>query len=220
MNGRAAPGRRGALLVLEGPEGAGKSTQAERLIGTLRENGFEPLLTREPGGTPAAQRIREVILDPELRIDPLPEFLLYAAARTQHVEERIRPALEEGRVVVCDRFTGSSLAYQGYGRGLDLAFVRDLNARATAGVAPDATVLLDIDVDAGLRRIAARGRTDRLERADEAFHERVRRGFLDQAERAGAGTWIVLNAGEDEDTLARAIWRFVRPVLPAAGAAG
>lgn len=210
----------GAFLVLEGPEGAGKSTQVDLLAAHLVREGHDVQVTREPGGTPAAQRIRDVILDPRLRIDPLPEFLLYAAARAQHVAERILPALRQGRVVVCDRFAGSSVAYQGHGRGLDLDFIRSLNARATSGVEPDAVVLLDLPVEAGLARIAARGSTDRLERADADFHERVRQGFLSEAANPRGVRWTVLDATQDAQVVADAVWRAVRPALPVPHRAG
>ena len=160
---------RGRFLAFEGPEGAGKSTQIDRLAQRLAARGRSVVVTREPGGTPAGDRIRAVLLDPELRVDPLAEFLLYAAARAQHVRERILPALDAGSDVLCDRFAASSVAYQGYGRGLDPAWVEEVNRVATGGLRPDATVLLDLAPDVGLARIAARGATDRLERAVDAF---------------------------------------------------
>ena len=205
---RAAPG---LFVAFEGPEGAGKSTQVARLARRLKEAGRAVLVTREPGGTPAGDRIRDVVLDPDLEIAPLAEFLLYAAARAQHVEERIRPALERGATVLCDRFAASSVAYQGYGRGLDPAWVRALNERATGGLTPDATVLLDVPSDVGMGRIAARGATDRLERADLPFHRRVRDGFLTEA--SVHGDWIVVNAAEGESDVADAIWNALRPRL-------
>jgi dTMP kinase len=204
-------GARGLFLVFEGPEGAGKSTQIARLAARLRERGRRVVATREPGGTHAGDRIRQVLLDPTLRIDPLPEFLLYAAARAQHVRERIVPALEEGADVLCDRFAASSVAYQGYGRGLDPGWVAGVNAVATDALTPDATVLLDLPVDAGLARIAARGATDRLERADRAFHQRVRDGFLRLAGEAPG--WTVVDADASEEEVAERIWSAVQEVL-------
>ena len=204
---------RGLFLAFEGPEGAGKSTQIARLATRLRDQGRHVVTTREPGGTPAGDRIREVLLDPSLRIDPLPEFLLYAAARAQHVRERILPALETGADVLCDRFAASSVAYQGYGRGLDPGWVAGVNAVATDELRPDATLLLDLPVEAGLARIAARGATDRLERADRAFHQRVREGFLRLADEAPG--WTVVDADADEEAVAEFVWRAVRPVFAA-----
>lgn len=195
---------RGRFVAFEGPEGAGKSTQIERLAARLAAQGRSVVVTREPGGTAAGDRIRAVLLDPDLRVDPLPEFLLYAAARAQHVRERIAPALGAGSDVLCDRFAASSVAYQGYGRGLDPDWVASVNAVATGGLRPDATLLLDLPADVGLARIAARGATDRLERADLSFHRRVRDGFLRQA--ASDPTWTVVDASADEDAVAEAIW--------------
>ncbi len=206
-------GGRGLFLVFEGPEGAGKSTQIAHLAARLRDRGRHVVTTREPGGTPAGDRIREVLLDPSLRIDPLPEFLLYAAARAQHVRERILPALEEGADVLCDRFAASSVAYQGYGRGLDPGWVAGVNDVATDGLTPDVTLLLDLPVDAGLARIAARGATDRLERADRAFHGRVRDGFLRLAGEAPG--WTIVDADAAEDEVAERVWSAVRPILAA-----
>mgnify|MGYP002779002433 CR=1 FL=1 len=196
----------GLFVVLEGPEGAGKSTQVRHLAARSREAGLEPLVTKEPGGTPVGERVRHtLLLEPELAIAPLTEFLLYSASRAEHVAQVIRPALAAGRTVVCDRFYGSSVAYQGYGRGLDLEFIAALNARVAAGLQPDLVLLLDLPPAAGLARIARRGTRDRLERADLEFHERVRRGFLAQA-RADE-RWRVLDAETDETELAEAVWR-------------
>ena len=208
---RAAPA---LFIAFEGPEGAGKSTQVATLARRLLEAGRDVVVTREPGGTPAGDRIRDVVLDPSLEIAPLAEFLLYAAARAQHVQERIRPALARGATVLCDRFAASSVAYQGYGRGLDPSWVREVNARATDGLTPDATVLLDVPSDVGMGRIAARGATDRLERADLAFHRRVRDGFLTEA--SVRGDWLVVNAANDASEVADAVWRALRPRLGAA----
>lgn len=205
---------RGVFLTFEGPEGAGKSTQIARLAERLRAHGRAVRTTREPGGTPAGDRIRDVLLDPQLRVDPVTEFLLYAAARAQHARETIRPALDDGVDVLCDRFADSSVAYQGYGRGLAPAWIDDVNDVATDGLRPDMTVLLDLPSDVGLARIAARGAIDRLEQADAAFHRRVRDGFLALADaRPG---WIVVDASADADVVADRIWAATRAILPGA----
>ena len=201
----------GFFIVFEGPEGAGKTTQIARLAARLRAQGLEPVLTREPGGTAAADAIRQVILEPTLTIGPLTEFLLYSASRAQHVEEVIRPALERGKTVVSDRFSGASVAYQGYGRGLELDFVYSLTERVTGGLQPDLVLLLDLDPEVGLKRIAARGFKDRLELADLSFHRRVRAGFLKQAEENPR--WTVFDAAQGEDALARDVWATVEALL-------
>jgi dTMP kinase len=205
------PTGRGRFVAFEGPEGAGKSTQVARLARRLRDAGRAVTTTFEPGGTPAGDRIRAVLLDPDLEVDPLAEFLLYAAARAQHVVERIEPALARGEVVLCDRFAASSLAYQGYGRGLDPQWVHEVNARATRGLVPDRTVLLDLPSRAGLSRVAERGAADRLERADAAFHERVREGFLTEAARQPG--WIVVDAARDVDAVAAQVWNELAEML-------
>lgn len=210
--------KRGRFIVFEGPEGAGKSTQIARLQSRLEALGRTPLLTREPGGTPAGEAVRGVLLDPGLQIEPLAEFLLYAAARAQHVSEVIEPALARGRDVVCDRFTGASVAYQGYGRGLDLQLITELNAHATGGLRPDRTLLLDLDPASGLERAAARSTQDRLEAAGLGFHERARRGFLEQA--GSDPSWVVIDAAASESEVAAAVWSAVQELLaPAAGGA-
>ena len=203
----------GFFIAFEGPEGAGKSTQIELLAARLEEAGVRPVRTREPGGTPAGDRIRAVILDPDLDVDPLTEFLLYSASRAQLVRERIAPALASGRTVITDRFAGASLAYQGYGRGLDRSFIRDLTETVTGGVAPDLTILLDIDVVEGLGRVARRGARDRLERADRAFHERVRAGFLEMSEHDA--TWHRIDSDGPSASIAEQIWQLVAHAHPA-----
>lgn len=169
------------FVTFEGIEGSGKSTHLHHLAAHLRATRGRVIDTREPGGTAAGAAIRRLLLGPEaVPLTPLGELLLYVADRSQHVSEVIRPALAVGNVVLCDRFSDSTLAYQGFGRGLDLALVRALDARARDGVWPDLTFLLDCPVDEGLAR--ARGRRghaagDRFERQEVAFHERIRAGF-------------------------------------------
>ncbi|WP_019587007.1 dTMP kinase [Deinococcus apachensis] len=206
----------GLFITFEGPEGAGKSTQLARLAEQLEAEGVPYIVTREPGGTPLGTRVRDVLLDPALTIDPLPEFLLYSASRAQLVRDVIRPALERGEVVLCDRYADSSLAYQGAGRGLDAAFLNALTQEVTGGLTPDLTVLLDLDPGVGLARAASRGQPDRLERADLDFHRRVRQGFLDLAARE-PGRFVVLDATQDVETLAASVWRTMGERLRGAG---
>jgi dTMP kinase len=203
---------KGLFIVLEGPEGSGKSTQLSRLAARLNQLGHTPVITREPGGTPAGDAIRQVLLNPSLDITPLAEFLLYSASRAQHVAEVIRPALAAGKLVISDRFYGASIAYQGHGRGLELPFIAELTERVTGGLKPDLTLLFDLEPQRGLARIAARGSKDRLEQADLAFHQRVREGFLRQARPDPS--WIVLDATLPEEALAQAVWDCVEARLP------
>lgn len=195
---------RGCFIVFEGPEGAGKSTQVGRLQRRLQAAGVAVTATREPGGTATGDAIRQLVLHADVAIDPLVEFLLYSASRAQHVREVIQPALERGEIVLSDRFAGASVAYQGYGRGLELAFVDDLNRRATGGLRPDLTVLLDVDPAIGLRRVAGRGAEDRLEREGLEFHRRVRDGFLAQARNDKS--WLVLDGSGPRDRVAEGVW--------------
>ena len=199
------------FIVFEGPEGAGKTTQIQFLKAQLERIGIQPVLSREPGGTPASDAIRKVILDPSLEISPLTEFLLYSASRAQHVKEVIKPALDAHKTVLSDRFYGASVAYQGYGRGLELAFIYDLTQRVTCGIRPDLVLLLDIDPAKGLERVAARGQKDRLELADLSFHERVREGFLKQA--ASNTYWKTFDATQPPELLAKIIWTTISPYL-------
>ncbi len=174
----ASPAPRGWFITFEGAEGAGKSTQIDMLARSLRARGHVVQTSREPGGTAAGIKIRTLLLDPQARLVPRSELLLYAADRAQHVDEIVRPALASGCVLLCDRHADSLVAYQAYGRGIDLQLVEDLNRIATAGLVPDLTLLLDLEPEVGLARAAQRSTADRLEREDLAFHRRVREGFL------------------------------------------
>ena len=168
----------GALVTLEGVEGSGKTTQMMRLERWLRQQGRKVEHTREPDGTRLGLAVRHLFERPGVRPEPLVEVFLFTAARHQHVMEKIRPWLERGRVVLCDRYADATVAYQGYGRGVDPDLIRELNVRATSGVLPDLTLLFDLDPAEGLRRIRGR-RLDHFEREALAFHRRVRRGYLE-----------------------------------------
>ena len=180
---------KGKIITFEGIEGAGKSTHALLLSEHLRRRGLDVLLTQEPGGTPEGARIRELLLRPEFDWEPLAELLLYAADRAQHVERVIRPALEAGKWVVCDRFSDSTLAYQAFGLGLPKEAVERAVELATSGLKPDLTIVLDIDPEEGLRRIE--GSPDRIERRSLEFHRRVREGYLEIARREPGRVFVV-----------------------------
>jgi dTMP kinase len=186
----------GLFITLEGPEGSGKTTHARLLADWLAETGYDVLVTREPGGTRIGDVVRTLLLDPIYAgIRPETEFLLFSAARAQLVGEVIRPHLEKGVIVVCDRFADSSLAYQGYGRRLNPDAVRTVTAFATGRLQPDLTFFLDLPVLEGLRRKqeTGPGGWDRLEQEQLAFHERVREGYMALA-KAEPHRWAILDA--------------------------
>jgi dTMP kinase len=202
----------GYFIAFEGGEGAGKSTQEARLASSLAARGHAVVRTREPGGTPAGEQIRHVLLSPEFEgLDPRAEALLFAAARGEHVARVIRPALERGDIVICDRYIDSSVAYQGYGRALGPSRVRDLSMWATHELLPDLTVVLDVDPEVGLARFAER---DRLEAEPLDYHRAVRAAFLELAE-AEPDRYLVLDARGDVDTVAAAILARVESWLEA-----
>lgn len=185
----------GWFIVFEGPEGSGKSTQTRLLAGRLSDSGYDVVTTREPGGTPLGEQVREIVLDhASERLTPATEALLYTAARAQHVAEVIEPSLASGKIVVCDRFTDSTLAYQGGGRGLSLEQLQQMQQIATRGTKPDLKVLLDLDPAIGLsRRFSEADQVNRFDQADLEFHRRVRQTFLELTHR-DRDTWIVVDA--------------------------
>jgi dTMP kinase len=205
---------RGRFITLEGGEGAGKSTQVARLAAFLKGFGRDVLETREPGGAPGAEAIRALLVSGEPgRWTPMTEALLHSAARADHLARSLIPSLADGKWVVCDRFTDSTLAYQGYGHGLGPERVRALNDLVTGGLKPDLTFILDLPVAVGLDRAGGRvpvaaGAEDRYERMGRDFHERLREGFLAIA-RAEPGRCVVIDAAADVDAVARAIARTV-----------
>lgn len=166
------------FITFEGGEGSGKTTQIHLLDERLRQLGYAVLTTREPGGTPFGEKLRALLLDVNSPVEPHAELLLYAADRAQHVATLIRPALAAGKIVISDRYADSALAYQGYGRGLDLAALRHIMAFATDGLQPDLTFFLDLDPQQGLARRAQTGKVDRFEAQALDFHQRVREGYL------------------------------------------
>lgn len=212
------PPRRGLFITLEGPEGSGKSLQGRLLAERLAGRGLRALLTREPGGTPLGDRLRDLLLQgADLAIAARAEALLMCASRAQLVERAILPALERGEHVVCDRYGDSTLAYQGYGRGLDLDGLRAVLSFATRGLAPDLTVLLDLPVADGLARknrqdAGALADWNRFEAESRAFHARVRAGYLALA-AAEPARWRVLDARQPPDLLADELWSHVEARL-------
>jgi dTMP kinase len=195
----------GLFITLEGPEGAGKSTNREYLAARLREQGIDVVMTREPGGTPLAERIRELLLAPsDERMAVDTELLLMFAARAQHLAEVIRPALARGAVVLCDRFTDATYAYQGGGRGLPVERIAVLESFVQGELRPDLTLVFDLPVEVGLARAAARGRLDRFEQEGQAFFEAVRQAYLARA-RKHPQRYSLLDAAQPLDVVQRAI---------------
>lgn len=204
---------RGLFITLEGIEGCGKSTQARLLGEFLRSEGYVTVETREPGGTPLAENIRSVLLDRAREpVAPETEAFLIFAARRQHVSQVIEPALAKGAIVICDRFSDSTLAYQGYARGLNLSMLRSLNRLATHAITPDLTLIFDLPVATGLARRQSTNIQNRLDRESLQFHRKVRAGFLDLAKQH-PGRMKVVPAGSAQETVARTVTHIVSPML-------
>jgi dTMP kinase len=209
----AYPGR---FITFEGVDGSGKSTQLAALAATLTDRGVPVVTTREPGGTPLGEAVRGVVLDQTFAgMSARAELLLYLASRAEHVDRVIRPALERGALVVCDRFTEATLAYQAYGRGLALDEVTALTRFAVGGVEPDLVVLLDVPVEDGLARVRERRDLNRLDREAVAFHRRVRDGYLALA-TAAPHRFTIVDARKSLDEVRRTIWAAVEPLCAAA----
>ena len=198
------------FITFEGPEGSGKTTQIKLLSSYLEEKGYPVLATREPGGTNIGDQIRAILLDPQnTEMLPASEALLFSAARAQIVNQVIRPHLAQGDIVLCDRYADSTMAYQGYGHGLELEMLHAITALATGGLKPDLTVYLDIDVEDGLRRKLAAHKAgnaewNRLDRQEAAFHRRVREGYLQMAARE-PDRWLVIDATQPVEDIQASI---------------
>ncbi len=193
---------KGYFITLEGPEGSGKSTQAGLLVDELSKLGYRVVFSREPGGTAMGEAIREILLNKANRITPMAELLLYAAARAQNMVDTIVPALQEGKVVICDRFMDSSVAYQGFARGLGADLVARVNDMVLNGIKPNLTILLDIDPEIGLGRVKSGG-LDRLEQEDISFHRKVRQGYLQLSEQEDR--FVVFDGRDKKASLHRKI---------------
>lgn len=199
---------RGIFVTFEGIEGCGKTTQAKKLANYLRKRGFNVFETREAGGTEIGEKIREILHDTRnTKMDAMTEVFLFEAARKQHIIEIIKPSLERGEIVICDRFMDATIAYQGYGRGLKKSILRRLNSLATDNIVPRITFLLDMEVDTGLKRAEKRRNTlnfpfiiDRYEAENLRFHERIRQGYLKIAKREPE-RFVVLDANQDIESI-------------------
>ena len=194
------------FITLEGPEGSGKTTAVEAAVKALEEKGYQIVRTREPGGTPIAEQIRNVILDKEnTNMDPRTEALLYAASRRQHLVEKVWPALKEGKIVICDRYLDSSLAYQGGARGLGVDNILNVNLFATENTFPDLTLLFDITPEEGLKRISANANREvnRLDLEKLEFHHKVRDTFLELARRYPE-RFVIIDASKSREEVAKA----------------
>ncbi len=209
----------GFFITFEGIEGCGKSTQVRLLTKALEETGIHCIVTREPGGTSIGSKIRDILLNPDHKgMAAEAELLLYAADRAQHVREDIKPSIDNGKVVVCDRFADATLAYQGFGRGLNMATIHDLNRIASLGIRPDLTLLLDCPVETGIGRALERNsnnshiRDDRFEREALAFHRKVREGYLTLAQAEPERIKIV-DARNDVESVRKEIWGIVKKAM-------
>lgn len=205
---------RGWFITFEGPDGSGKTTQMRRLVPWLVDQGFDVVTTREPGGTPVGEQIRDILHDcANTEMTSQAEILLYSASRAQHVGEVILPALEAGQVVLCDRFFDSTYAYQGYGRGLSLSDLRAITGFATRGLKPDLTLYLDVPPEIGLQRRESSGEAlNRLDREALAFHQRVREGYLDLI-RSEPERWRFVDAAGTREEIQAFLRRIVMATI-------
>ncbi|MCK5533644.1 dTMP kinase [bacterium] len=198
-------GKKGIFITFEGPEGSGKSLQAKKICKYLKAQGFPVIHTREPGGTDLGRVLRKILLNPRNKIDSKTELFLNFADRAEHMEQVIKPALKEGRIIICERFNDATLAYQGYGRGLDRSLIKKIGYFVGDGIIPDLTLLLDISVQQGLKRAVntakdfKKGKADRLEQEKISFHRKVRRGYLAIAREAPGRIKVISGTGSIEE---------------------
>ncbi len=203
------------FITFEGGEGSGKSTQARTLYRRLTKLAIPAVMTHEPGGTPLGRNLRHWLKRAGNNMSPLVELLLFNASRAQLVDEVITPALNKGKIVICDRYSDSTTVYQSYGRGLDLAMVKAINSTATGGLKPDLTILLDMPVEQGLAR-KQHSSHDRFEQEDITFHQKVRQGYLTLA-AAEPQRWLVIDATKPQNEITDIIWQNVRSLMKAKG---
>ena len=205
------------FITLEGPDGSGKTTQVAPLTEFLTQLGYQVIITREPGGTPIGDQIRQVLSDlKNTGMDPRSETLLFLAARAQLVEQVIKPRLEQGYIVLCDRYADSTMAYQGYGHQNDLDQISSLINFATGGLKPDLTLLLDVGAETGLKRKSEGTEWNRLDAYSLEFHERVRKGYAELA-RAEPERWVVIDADQPADKIQERIRQVIQSRLPGVG---
>lgn len=209
-NNKRCQKTRGLLITFEGIDGCGKTTQVEMLQHRFKENAVPNILVREPGGTAVGEEIRQILLHNQCSLSLHTELLLYMAARSELYEQLIRPGILAGKIVVCDRFTDSTLAYQGYGGGADLDLIRLLNKKATGGIAPDLTFLLDLTVEEAAGR--RRGKADRMENKNYCYHQRVKHGYLEIA-RQEQQRLVVIDASEDRTRQGDKIWKIIQDLI-------
>lgn len=206
--------KEGLFIVFEGVEGAGKSSQIKLLSQYLDDAGYSVVVTKEPGGTPIGEAIREILLNPDFsQMGPETETLLYSASRAQHVTQVILPALEEGKIVLCDRYVASSYAYQSFGRGLPLAKIKELNEWATGGLKPDLTIIFSVPIKEGLGR-ATKHYADRIEQEGIDFHSKVQEGYLELT-RKNPGQYKVIEGAGSKEAIHQEVLKVVKDLLKA-----
>ena len=200
--------KKGIFITFEGIDASGKTTQVKKTVQYLRKKGFNVLFLREPGGEPVSEQIRRILLKSKFAITPITELMLYLASRSQIVEKKIIPALKAKRVVLCDRFSDSTLAYQGYGRGLDINWIKSLNQKSTRGVKPDLTLLIDVPLEVYTKRSKLKKNKDRLEKENLTFYKKIRKGYLEIAKNDRKRVKIIDGSGSIKQT-----WDKVKTVI-------